>query len=151
MVISAIGNHIWKRLAGIVDEDLLSDPRFVDDDSRYRHRDVIRPVVEKWVALQTASELVNILEGNRVPCGRVNGMQDIIDNPQLAARDMVLYRDYPGSGTVPVPGVALKLSETPGSIEADAPALGEHNEEIYCNLIDCLPSDLGKLHQEGVI
>ena len=152
VVISAIGNDIWKRFVRVLGCDhFLTDPRLADDESRYYHREVIEPVVSKWVGQRNLAEVMELLEKNRVPCGRVNGVDDLIDDPQVVHREMLIRQSYDGTGTISAPGVLVKLSETPGKVETPAPALGEHNRDIYCNLLNYSPADLENLKQQGVI
>ena len=152
VVISAIGNDIWKRLVKVLGNDqFLDDPRLADDESRYHHRDVIEPVVSQWVGQQTVNEAMEILEKNRVPCGRVNGVDDLIGDPQIAEREMLVDQVYNGTGTITAPGISIKLSETPGGIETPAPKLGEHNNEIYCDLLGYSSEAFDKLKRDGVI
>lgn len=152
LVISAIGNGIWERLANVVGSpELLDRSKFGDDNSRYENRNLIRPVIAAWVARQRVCDVVEILENNRVPCGKVNAIGDMVEDPQLLAREMIVNRHHGITGTAPVPGVVVKLSETPGGIEADAPALGEHNKEIYGDLLGYVTADLEVMHREGVI
>jgi CoA:oxalate CoA-transferase len=152
VVISSIGNDIWKRFVRVMDcPDILDDPRFADDDGRYRYRDLIQPVVSEWVARHPVSQILEVLEENRVPCGRVNDVPDLVDHPQLAAREMIVNQDYPNTGTVPAPGIPIKLSKTPGSIETNAPALGEHNTEIYGDLLNYSSAELEEMRREGLI
>ncbi len=152
IIISAIGNPIWGRLAAVIGhEELSSNPKFADDDSRYWNRDLIRPVVADWVARYTSSEIIEILEANRVPCGRVNKIQDLTENPQLQIRNMIADHHYAGIGTVPAPGVIPRLSETPGTVERDPPHLGEHNQEIYQGLLNYSPEDLEIFRHKGII
>ncbi len=67
------------------------------------------------------------LEEKRVPCGRVNSTRELVNDPHLIAREMLVTRHYPGVGAVPLPGIPVKLLETPGKIESNALRLGEHN------------------------
>jgi CoA:oxalate CoA-transferase len=62
-----------------------------------------------------------------------------------------VYLDYPGLGTLPIPGLPIKLSATPGSIDSPAPRLGEHNEEIYGKLLGFDHEKLDRLKKEGII
>jgi crotonobetainyl-CoA:carnitine CoA-transferase CaiB-like acyl-CoA transferase len=79
--------------------------------------------------------VVKIFQDARVPCGIVNTVDQLLDDPQVKARDMILYADYPGLGKIPLPGIPVKLSSTPGDLHSLAPAIGEHNEEVYCGLL----------------
>jgi crotonobetainyl-CoA:carnitine CoA-transferase CaiB-like acyl-CoA transferase len=152
VMISVIGNEIWRRFIGVIErEDLLEDNRFCDDDRRYQNRDLIRPIVSDWVAKHTASEIVRLLEAKRVPCGRVNSVRELVNDPHLTAREMLVNVQYPGVGAVPLPGIPVKLSETPGKIETNAPRLGEHNSEIYSRLLGYSQTELDSMKQAGVI
>jgi crotonobetainyl-CoA:carnitine CoA-transferase CaiB-like acyl-CoA transferase len=118
---------------------------------RFENRDLIGPVVSDWMSLHTVDEVLQMLEEARVPCGKVNTARDIINDPHVRAREMLVDVEYPGVGSVPLPGVPIKLSETPGGIETPAAQLGEHNEEIYCSLLGYKDNDLVTLKEEGVI
>jgi CoA:oxalate CoA-transferase len=151
-MISAVGNEIWKRLTDAMGrQDLLDDDRFEDDDSRYQSRHILRPIVSDWVTQYTVAQVVQRLEESRVPCGKVNSIDALVCDPHLLAREMLVNRHYPGVGLVPLPGVPVKLSETPGKIETNAPRLGEHNEAVYCDLLRYSLKDLGAMRDEGVI
>ena len=152
VMISAIGNNLWKRFMEVVGrKDLIDDPRLQDDVGRFENRDFIRPVVSDWMSRHTVDEVLQMLEEARVPCGKVKTAHDIIDDPHIRAREMLVDVEYPEVGSVPMPGVPIKLSETPGGIETPAAKLGEHNEEIYCSLLGYESNDLAALKEEGVI
>lgn len=153
VLITGTTNPIWKRLTRAIGrEDMASDPRFAENDMvRFDNADLIDEVLRKWVEQRTADEVLNILQEARVPCARVNTVGKLLGDPQVEAREMVKYIDYAGVGKLPVPGVPIKLSLTPGSISAPAPKVGEHNEEIYCGLLGFNSEKLSKLKQEGII
>ena len=81
----------------------------------------------------------------------MNTIAEAVEDRQIAARQMLVEVDQPGVGKIPIPGVAIRLSQTPGRVEACAPALGEHNEEIYCGLLGLEREELTRLKQENVI
>jgi len=152
IMISAIGEDIWRRFVEVIErEDLLDDSRFKDDNSRYQNRHIIQPIVSKWVADHMVAEVLQLLENARVPCGRVNTARELVNDPQVKAREMLVNIEYPGIGVVPLPGIPVKLSETPGSIENHAAQLGEHNKEVYCDLLGHKYDELADLKKQGVI
>jgi crotonobetainyl-CoA:carnitine CoA-transferase CaiB-like acyl-CoA transferase len=73
------------------------------------------------------------------------------NDPQVAAREMLIDIPYPNVGNIPVPGVVIKMSETPGGIERPGPRPGEHNEEVYTGILGFTPQKLAELKSEGVI
>ena len=151
--LSGTTNPIWKRLAQAIGrEDMANDPRFIQNDMvRFDHADLIDQVIKEWVAQRTVAEVISVLQAARVPCGVVNTIDKLEDDPQVAARDMIVNIDYPGLGNIPIPGLPMKLSLTPGSISSRAPKIGEHNEEIYCDLLGFSRKELNKLKKEDVI
>jgi crotonobetainyl-CoA:carnitine CoA-transferase CaiB-like acyl-CoA transferase len=153
VLISGTTNAIWKRLTrAIGHEEMAEDPRFQKNDMvRYSNAKLIDEVIGAWVHERSSSEVLSTLREQRVPCGIVNTIDKLIDDPQVKARNMVRYVDYPELGKLPVPGVPLNLSATPGDIGARSPALGEHNEEIYCGLLGLTKRKLKELKNKGIV
>ena len=152
VMLGTSGNPIWRRfLRAIGREDFKEDPRFKNDRLRYENRQAIQSVVEEWLKDKTVDEAIKILEQARVPCSRVNNIAEMVNDPQVAAREMLIGLEYPGIGQVPLPGVVIKMSGTPGAIERPAPVAGEHNEEVYSSLLGFTPEQLQQLKAEGVI
>ena len=131
---------------------MAKDPKFNQNDMvRFDHADLIDAVIKEWVAQRTVAEVISVLQAARVPCGVVNTIDKLENDPQVAARDMILNVDYPGLGNIPLPGIPLKLSLTPGSISSRAPKIGEHNKEIYCGLLGLSQKELNKLKEKEVV
>ncbi|OGO03344.1 MAG: hypothetical protein A2Y72_05740 [Chloroflexi bacterium RBG_13_53_26] len=152
VMLGTSGTPIWRRfLRAIGREDFKEDPRFKNDRLRYENRQAIQSVVEEWLKDKTVDEAIKILEQARVPCSRVNNIAEMVNDPQVAAREMLIDMEYPGIGKVPLPGVVIKMSGTPGAIERPAPVAGEHNEEVYSSLLGFTPEQLQQLKAEGVI
>jgi CoA:oxalate CoA-transferase len=152
MMLGISGNPIWRRFTRAVGrEDLKEDPRLQSDRLRYENRQVIQTVLDEWLKDKTVGEVIRIMEEARVPCSPVNNIVEMVNDPQVAAREMLIDVEYPGIGKVPLPGPAIKMSETPGAIEMPAPKAGEHNQEVYSSLLGFDSEQLGKLRAEGVI
>jgi crotonobetainyl-CoA:carnitine CoA-transferase CaiB-like acyl-CoA transferase len=151
--LSGTTNPIWKRLARAIGrEDMANDPKFNQNDMvRFDHADLIDQIIKEWVAQRTVVEVLEVFKKARVPCGVVNTIDKLEGDPQVVAREMVVSMDYPGLGNVPVPGTPFKLSLTPGSISTRAPKIGEHNEEVYCDLLGYSRKELNKLKEEGIV
>jgi crotonobetainyl-CoA:carnitine CoA-transferase CaiB-like acyl-CoA transferase len=86
-----------------------------------------------WTKLHTQKEVQRILDEAGVPVGPIYSIEDIVNDEQFQARDMLKTVTLPDGEEVLVPGIVPKLSETPGSIEWIGPELGQHNEEIIGN------------------
>ncbi|MCI1113944.1 CoA transferase, partial [Stenotrophomonas maltophilia] len=82
------------------------------------------------IAERTVEEWLLLFEEAGVPSGPINDVAKVVEHPQIVAREMVVYQEHPVAGRVMIPGIPIKLSKTPGSIESPAPLLGEHSEMI---------------------
>jgi crotonobetainyl-CoA:carnitine CoA-transferase CaiB-like acyl-CoA transferase len=84
-----------------------------------------------WLATRTTEQAIAELEKARVPAGPVMNLQQVIDDPQVKARELLKYVDHPGAAKpVPLADTAVRLSATPGGIRRRAAALGEHTDEV---------------------
>ena len=152
VMIAPATNYIWKRFVkAIGQEDMAEDPRFMSDMDRFRNAELVEPVVEEWVAERTVKEVTGSLEKARVPCSVVNTVDKLVNDPQVKAREMIVMANHDGLGEIPLPGIYIKLSRTPGKISSVAPKIGEHNEEIYCGLLGLSPEEFDQLKKEKVI
>ena len=128
-------DSIWQRFVRLIGrEELGGDARFNSDARRVENRHLINEIVQPWAAQRTVDEITRLLEENRVPCQKINTLADVTADPQVKAREMIVDVDYPEKGKVPVPGIVIKLSESPGEIAGRVSLLGEHNDEILSQL-----------------
>jgi crotonobetainyl-CoA:carnitine CoA-transferase CaiB-like acyl-CoA transferase len=136
IVVSVIGPEMFARWARLVGrEDLLADPGFADDLSRANHRDAITGAMNAWLATRTTEQAIADLEAARIPAGPVLDAGQVLDDPQVKARELLKYVDYPGAPKpVPLANTAVRLSATPGGIRHRAPTLGEHTDEVLGEL-----------------
>jgi crotonobetainyl-CoA:carnitine CoA-transferase CaiB-like acyl-CoA transferase len=125
----------WPRLCTALGlNDLIDDPRFVDNGARVRHRDELRPLLAASFGLRPSAEWLAALDAAQVPCGPVNDVLAAFAQPQAVARDMRVSVEHAVLGRVEQIGLPYKLSATPASIRSAPPILGEHSEEILREL-----------------
>ena len=123
----------WAKLVGR--EEFIADQRFKDDLSRADHRDAIAEAMNAWLANRTTAEAIATFGAARVPAGAVASLEETLADPQVAARELLRYVDYPGApAPVPLADTAVRLSATPGGIRHRAPMAGEHTAEILREL-----------------
>ncbi len=153
VMLAIITNSIWRRFCRFIGrDDLAEDPRFHNDLARWEHRDVIDPVVAEWVVSHPAEEIMAAAEKIPIPAGICHEQTEVASNPQVVAREMLTEVPFPdGSGKVPVTGLPIRMSGTPTELQRSFPAVGEHNEEIYCGLLGHSREDLTRLAEEGII
>ncbi len=153
VMLAIFPDSIWKRFCRFIGrDDLANDPRFQSDLARWEHRDIIDPVVKEWVASFTAEEVIATAEKIPIPCGICYQHTEVARDPQVKALEMLTDVPTPdGKSRVVVTSIPLKMSATPLRIERSFPAIGQHNEEIYCGLLGYAREDLARLKEEGVI
>jgi crotonobetainyl-CoA:carnitine CoA-transferase CaiB-like acyl-CoA transferase len=132
IVVSAVGNDMFARWARLVGrEDFVGDPRFASDQLRADNRDAITEAMNAWLATRTTEQAIAELEKARVPAGPVLDLQQVLDDPQVKARELLKYVEHSGAPKpVPLADTAVLLSATPGGIRSRAAALGEHTDEV---------------------
>lgn len=153
VLISGATNGIWKRLTrAIGHEEMAVDPKFGKNDMvRFDNAKSIDPILADWVSKRTAEEVIKVLQKERVPCSIVNSVDRTLNDSQVQAREMIVNVEYPGIGQIPLPGFPLKMSRTPGGTSMRAPAVGEHNKEVYGILLGFNETELRRLKENGVI
>ncbi len=110
-----------------------------------------REDVEKWVAERPVEEVVGLLAKTGVPVAPVMDLDQVKANEHAKAREMFVKVDHPTLGEVSLPGFPIKFSETKGDITMPAPLLGQHNEEVYSELLGLSKEKLEELRKEGVV
>jgi crotonobetainyl-CoA:carnitine CoA-transferase CaiB-like acyl-CoA transferase len=130
-------------------EHLAEDPRFNSRDQRTSNAELLHDMLDEIFLTQPGAHWVALLQEAGVPAGPVNTAAEMLEDPHVLARDMVVEPEHPLAGTVRVVGVPVKLSETPDSIRTPAPLLGEHTDEILTGL--GLGSELAALHEAAII
>jgi crotonobetainyl-CoA:carnitine CoA-transferase CaiB-like acyl-CoA transferase len=135
-VIVAVANpRLWSRFCAAFDPSLEHDPRFATNSDRLVHRDALNERVNALFENKPVDAVLDVLTRAGVPCGRVRTIGQVLEDPQLAARQMLLSLAA-GNGTVTVPGNPIHLSDVPTLPASRPPALGEHTDEIRASLND---------------
>jgi CoA:oxalate CoA-transferase len=125
----------FRRLADALEEPgLKTDPLYATQAARVANRARINAIVGGKLAANTTAHWVETLNKAGVPCGPVNGVAEVFQDPQILAQEMVIDVDHPGSGIVRMLGFPIKLSGTPCRVRHPAPALGEHSDEVLAEL-----------------
>ncbi len=148
------GKPMWQRFLKILNkEELEPDPRFQTDRDRARpeNRQYFTDMLNSWATDKTVDEVVKQFNEAGVPCGPVNTIPQVAGDPHIRAREMLVEVEHPGIGKVPLIGIPVKYSRTPGRIKSVAPAVGEHNEEVYGKLLGYTREELDRLKEDGII
>jgi crotonobetainyl-CoA:carnitine CoA-transferase CaiB-like acyl-CoA transferase len=120
---------------------MAEDPRFRTNSDRLVNRPALKDSLEQIFSAMTVEALVSLLETHSVPCGRVRSIREVLQDPQIVARDMLVTQPHRGLGAVATVGNPVKLSRTPAVIQLPPPDLGEHTTEVLQQLsLDLDPS-----------
>ena len=146
-VIIAVGNDtLWQKFCTLIERpDLAADPRFTTNPLRTENVKVLGEELTKTFVIKTMDEWLHILKEGGIPVGPINDVERVIKDPAVIAREMIVTTHHPIAGDVEMAGVPIKLSDTPGSVDAPAPTLGQHTREILkekLNMDDALIDQL---------
>ena len=147
----AVGNDsLWEKFCQLIGKpELMKDPRFVDNDSRNRNWDSLKPILEDVLRKETKESWIERLQAAGVPCGPINTIADVVKDPQVLHREMIVEIEHPVAGKLKMPGCPIKLSETPASVEKPSPTLGQHQEEILCGFLGLDREEFERLQNSG--
>ena len=142
----------WQKLAEIMGrQDLIQDPESLSLSARLPRRAEIDGIVAEWIKNKTMKELQEIMDEAELPCAPVMDTAQLVNDPHIKSREMVVDVEQMISGTLKMPGTVFKLSETPGDPSNPAPFLGEHNSEIYTGLLGLSEEKVEELAERQII
>ena len=135
-IVIAVGNdEIWKRLCPAIGlPDLSADPRFATNRDRIANYDEMRAPIDRAFRTATSAEWVGRLNDAGVPNGEVRDIGQMLNDPQLASRQMIESLMHPTIGATRVIGAPIKLSDTPASVRSAPPVLGQHTDAVLGEL-----------------
>ena len=152
VVICTITDPQWQKvLQAMGREDLIGEQRYATRENRTKNMDEVDGLVQAWCRERTVEEVLATLKKIQVPCSPLPTFDQVANDPHLLSREMIVEVDQPVSGKVKLIGSVYKMSKTPGDRKKRAPAVGEHNEEIYCGLLGINAQEMQKLKEESVI
>ncbi|MBQ4539491.1 MAG: CoA transferase [Oscillospiraceae bacterium] len=132
--------------------ELKDDERFKIMTKRSDNYYLVKDIVEKWASQYTADEAVEIILAAGVPAGPIFDMNDISKDEHIVGeREMLVKMDQPGIGEITVTNNPVKLSDTKAAIRRPAPLLGQHNLEVYGELLGYDEQKLEELAAQGII
>lgn len=138
-VLAAQVDDAWQRFATLIagqtgNRSLVDDPRFATTAGRNEHRLDILPVVRKWAEQRTVADCLSSLENAAIPCAKVQNIAEVLDDPQIQARNMLIEQEHPLLGKVQLANLPFNFSSCSTTITEPAPLLGQHNVELAAEL-----------------
>jgi crotonobetainyl-CoA:carnitine CoA-transferase CaiB-like acyl-CoA transferase len=146
----AVGNDDqWRRFCEVA--GLEADERFATNRQRVTGYAELRPRLDACIRSKTRAWWIAHLTATGVPCGSVRNLQEVFDDPQMAAREMAPEMTHPTVGATRVLGTPLKLSETPGCLRTPPPVLGEHTDRVLMGDLGFTRDEVEALRSQGVV
>jgi len=151
-IVIAVGNdEIWKRFCAVMGlTELANDPRFASNKDRMANYEAMRPPIDRVFRTATCAEWIERLNTAGVANGEVRDIGQMLNDPQLAARNMIETLMHPTIGATRVIGAPIKLSKDPASVRTPPPVLGQHTDAVL-NEIGYDVEDIGRLRAKRVI
>ncbi|HME47559.1 CaiB/BaiF CoA-transferase family protein [Mycobacterium sp.] len=154
VVIAANQDTLFRRLCQAMGRpELSADDRFATHVARGRNQDELDKLIADWAEKKEPAEIIGELSAAGVVAGPINTVAEVVDDPQLRARAMIVeHHDERIGRPVLGPGVVPQLSATPGGIRNAGPARpGQHNDDVYVGLLGKTAAEVESLRAEGVL
>jgi crotonobetainyl-CoA:carnitine CoA-transferase CaiB-like acyl-CoA transferase len=131
LTIGGANQSNWQRLARALGApQWVEDARFLTNTHRMQNLDALVALMNEKLATKTVAEWIALLEAAGVPCGPINSIAQVFEDPQALARGMVVELEHPKAGRTRAIGLPIKLSATPGKVARPAPLFGQHTREV---------------------
>ena len=143
--------QMWKPFLGAIGRaELADDPRYATPEARWENREAMNGIVAAWTRERTKHEVMKLLGDAGVPCGATLDTGEVLTDPHLRAREMIVDVEYPTRGTYQTVGCPIKLSASPVTVRRP-PLLGEHTEALLGALCGVSPEEARALKDSGVV
>jgi crotonobetainyl-CoA:carnitine CoA-transferase CaiB-like acyl-CoA transferase len=152
VAIAATNDEEWRQLAQQVGgPELAGDSRFSTLAGRMEHEDHLDELISGWTADKKAYDICHLLQKEGVPASPVMGGPDLLADPHYEARGTFVRVNHEQVGEMTYPGIPWKMSATPGEVRWASPTLGQHNRQIYGELLGIPAEDIDDLETQGII
>jgi len=142
----------WAKLAKLMGrEDLVQDSRYATVPARKQNRSELYELIKTWVSTKTRQELWNGLREIDYFGAPVLSMGEVIEDPHIKERKAFIDRDHPTAGPTKLLAPWIHMSKTPASIRTDAPAIGQHTDEVLGGILGLSAVELAELRAQGAV
>ena len=152
-IILAVGNDAQFRrfceVAGRV--DLADDERYATNRNRVGNREELGPILNEIIAAKPRTFWLEELEKVGVPCGPINNLEQVFDDPHIQSRGARQEVEHPEAGTLPTVANPIRMSESPVAYDRAPPVLGQHNAEVLQGLLGIDADEITGLKDKGII
>ena len=147
----AVGSEkLWRTFCPLIGcPGMADDPRYNSNRNRDINRASLIEELQRVFLTRTYKEWEALLVKNGMPVGAINNLAEVVDHPQVKARGALVETNHPTAGKVPVVGVPVRLSATPGSVRTPSPTLGQHTDEVLRELLGLGAAELAARRSAG--
>ena len=132
--------------------EMVTDERFDTVIKRVKNNDIQKKFIETWTTQYTVDEIVNIALEKGVPASPIYNVKQIVEDEHISnAREMFVDIEHPVIGSMKVNGNPVKLMETMPEIKFPAPTIGQHNAEIFMEMLGVSPEEFAQFKEEGIL
>ncbi|MEW5692040.1 MAG: CaiB/BaiF CoA-transferase family protein [Candidatus Hydrogenedentota bacterium] len=148
----AVGNdNLWISFCEIVGlEEIVNDERFKTNPQRVKNRDILFPLIQEKLKSKKRDEWLEIFDKEGLPAGPIYSVSEVLNHPQVKAREMIKELDHPAIKKMKTTGIPVKLSDTPGRILTPPPLLGEHTHSLLLSL-GYSEQEIEELREQGIV
>jgi crotonobetainyl-CoA:carnitine CoA-transferase CaiB-like acyl-CoA transferase len=145
-------DKLWRAFCPLVGlPQFADDPRYVTNAARNANRASLVAALQEAFLTRSYEEWEAILEPAGIPMGAINTLDVVVSHPQVAARNSMVESTHPVAGSVRMTAPPIRLSDTPGTVRAPAPLLGEHTREVLRQRLALADDEIARLERAGVI
>ena len=142
---------MWPAFIEVIGQPELQDnPKFNTADARWENHEELNSLVAAWTGERGKHEVMRLLGEAGVPCGACQDTGEVLADPHLREREMILDIDYPTRGTYQTVGCPIKLSDSQAEVRRP-PQLGEHSDALLSELCDVGADEIRRLREDGVV
>ncbi len=150
--IAVANDALFERFCNAIDNPgLINDERFINNQNRKDNEDLLTPIVEEWTSQKTTEEICEIFDKAKVPVGPILGIDELVEDPHILAREMIIEQDHPYGGKIKMPGCPIKFSETKIDRFDPSSRLGADTEYILKSYGDYEDNEIAELYDNGTI
>ena len=151
VAVTVQSDRAWEALAALIADPSLAGSALGSVAERQRRHDAIDAAITAWTRSRDAHEATALLQAAGIAAGPVLSNLEMVADPHLRSRNMIVPIDHPDAGRREFPGFPIRLSETPVERFAGAPTLGRDNEAVLCGLLGYSESEYEALLAAGVV
>jgi formyl-CoA transferase len=143
--------QMWLDFLGVIDQPALAeDGRFATPEARWENREALDAIVAEWTGQRGKHDIMRVMGQAGVPCGACQDTGEVLADPHLKAREMIVDLEYGQRGTYQTVGCPIKLSASAAEITRP-PELGEHTDDVLRELLQISDIDIARLREEDIV